>query len=78
MSDFVKVNRDCAEKIVDYIISNEHCFIVEEIDNYQNFYDWAEFVLEHTVYGAAMKMNFSYLSNAEMMRDLREIWSAHA
>lgn len=78
MSDLIKVNRDCAEKIVDYIISNEHCFVVEEIANYQNFYDWKEFVLEHTVYGAAMKLNFNYFSDSEMIRDLREIWDTNA
>ena len=78
MSDFIKVNRDCAEKIVDYIISNEHCFIVEEIANHQTFHDWKDFVLEHTVYGAAIKLNFNYLSEDEMIRDLRETWDTHA
>lgn len=78
MSDFIKVNRDCAEKIVDYIISNEHCFIVEEIANHQTFHDWKDFVLGHTVYGAAMKIQFADFSNAEMIRDLRGIWDTHA
>lgn len=78
MSDFVKVDRVSAEKIVDYIISNEHCFVVEEIANYKTFDDWKKFVLEHTVYGAAMKINFNYVSDSEMIRDLRETWETHA
>ena len=77
MSDFIKVDRNSAEKIVDYIISNEHCFVVEEIECCQTFHDWKDFVLEHTVYGAAMKIQFADFSNAEMIRDLREIWDAH-
>jgi hypothetical protein len=78
MSDFIKVDRNSAEKIVDYIISSEHCFVVEQINDYQTFHDWKDFVLEHTVYGAAMKMNFNYLSEDEMIRDLREIWDTYA
>lgn len=73
-----KKTQDAIEKIVDYVISSEHCFVVEEIANYETFYDWADFVLERTVYGAAMKLNFSYLSDSEMIRDLREIWDTHA
>ena len=78
MSDFVKVDRRQAEKIIEYIISNEHCFVVEQIANHQTFYDWMDFVLEDTAYGAAMKMNFNYLSEDEMIRDLREIWDTYA
>ena len=78
MSDFINLDRNSAEKIVDYIINNEHCFVVEEIANHQTFHDWADFVLERTVYGAAMKIQFADFSNAEMIRDLREIWDTHA
>lgn len=73
-----KKTQDAIEKIVDYVISTEHCFVVEKIADYQNFYDWKEFVLEHTVYGAAMKLNFNYFSDSEMIRDLRETWDTHA
>ena len=78
MSDFIKVDRNSAEKIVDYIISSEHSFVVEEIECCQTFHDWKDFVLEHTVYGAAMKLKFYYLSEDEMIRDLRETWDTHA
>lgn len=78
MFNLVEVDRNSGEKIVDYIISNEHCFVVEEIANHQTFHDWKDFVLEHTVYGAAMKMNFNHLSEDEMIRDLREIWDTYA
>lgn len=37
-----------------------------------------DFVLGHTVYGAAMKIQFADFSNAEMIRDLRGIWDTHA
>lgn len=74
MLDFIEVDRNSAEKILDYIISNEYSFIVDKIDSYQSFYDWKDFVLEHTVYGAAMKINANYSSEDKMIRDLRETW----
>jgi hypothetical protein len=60
-------NCDLAETIrrmVNYTINNEHTFVVEEIDNFETFQEWKKFVLDNTVYGQAVKVRFSIVSDA--------------
>lgn len=64
-------------RMVDYTINNEHAFVVEEIDNFETFQEWKDFVLDDTVYGQAMKVQFANVSDAELYRTLVEIWDAH-
>lgn len=65
------------EKLVDYVINNEYVFIIEEIANYETFDEWKDFVLNETAYGAALKIQFSNLSESEMIRDLVQDWDKH-
>jgi len=64
-------------RMVDYTINNEHVFVVEEIGNFETFQEWKDFVLDDTVYGQAMKVQFANVSDAELNRTLVEIWDAH-
>jgi len=64
-------------RMVDYTINNEHAFVVEEIDNFETFQEWKKFVLDDTVYGQAMKVQFANVSDAELNRSLVEIWDQH-
>lgn len=63
--------------MVDYIIDSEHVFIVEEIGSFETFQEWKEYVLDDTVYGQALKVQFSNVSEAELNRSLSEIWDFH-
>jgi len=64
-------------RMVDYTINNEHAFVVKEVDNFETFQEWKEFVLDDTVYGQAMKVQFANFSDAELNRSLAEIWDQH-
>lgn len=65
------------EKLVDYVINNEYAFIIEEIANYETFDEWKDFALNDSVYGAALKIQFSNVSESEMIRDLVQDWDKH-
>ena len=65
------------DALVDYVLSSEYSFIVEEMTQYSSFEDWRDYVLSETVYGAANVIAFQNVSNSEMERDLRELWEAH-
>jgi hypothetical protein len=65
------------ERMVDYIINNEHTFVVEEIGSFELFLEWKKFVLDDTVYGQALKIQFANVSDAELNRTLAEIWDQH-
>jgi hypothetical protein len=64
-------------RMTDYVINNEHTFVVEEIGGFENFQEWKEYVLDDTVYGQAMKVQFANVSDAELNRTLVEIWDQH-
>jgi hypothetical protein len=65
------------DKIVDYVINNEYIFVIEEMASYETFDEWKNFVLNDSVYGAALKIQFSNLSESEMIRDLEQDWEKH-
>ena len=69
---------DSLDALVDYALSSEYSFIVEEIQNRSSFEEWSSYVLSETVYGAANVLAFQNVSNSEMLRDLRELWEAHS
>jgi hypothetical protein len=52
-------------------------FPVEEIDNLETFQQWKDFVLDDTVYGQAMKVQFANISDVELYRTLVEIRDEH-
>jgi hypothetical protein len=64
-------------KIVDYVISHEYIFVIEEMASYETFDEWKNFVLNDSVYGAALKIQFSNFSETEMIRDLEQDWEKH-
>ena len=64
-------------RMVDYIIDSEHVFIVEQINSFETFQEWKEYVLDDSVYGQALKVQFSNVSEAELNRSLSEIWDFH-
>lgn len=64
-------------RMTDYVINNEHTFVVEEIGSFETFQEWKEYVLDDTVYGQALKVQFANVSDAEMNRTLVEIWDQH-
>lgn len=73
----IKSMIESLEKLVDYVINNEYVFIIEQIANYETFDEWKDFVLNDSVYGAALKIQFSNVSESEMIRDLVQDWDKH-
>jgi len=69
---------DALDALVDYALSSEFSFIVEEMQNCSSFEEWSSYVLSETVYGAANVLAFQNVSSSEMLRDLRELWEAHS
>jgi hypothetical protein len=69
---------DALDALVDYALSSEFSFIVEEMQNCSSFEEWSSYVLSETVYGAATVLAFQNVSDSEMLRDLRELWEAHS
>jgi hypothetical protein len=69
---------DALDALVDYALSSEFSFIVEEMQRYSSFEEWSSYVLSETVYGAANVLAFQNVSDSEMLRDLRELWEAHS
>ena len=69
---------DALDALVDYALSSEFSFIVEEMQNCSSFEEWSSYVLSETVYGAANVLAFQNASDSEMLRDLRELWEAHS
>ena len=69
---------DALDALVDYALSSEYSFIVEEMQNCSSFEEWSSYVLSETVYGAANVLAFQNVSSSEMLRDLRELWEAHS
>ena len=65
------------DKIVDYVINNEYIFVIEEMASYETFDEWKNFVLNDSVYGAALQIKFSDFSESEMIRDLEQDWEKH-
>lgn len=69
---------EALDALVDYALSSEYSFIVEEMQNCSSFEEWSSYVLSETVYGAANVLAFQNVSDSEMLRDLRELWEAHS
>ncbi len=69
---------DALDALVDYALSSEFSFIVEEMQRCSSFEEWSSYVLSETVYGAANVLAFQNVSDSEMLRDLRELWEAHS
>jgi len=65
---------DAIDAVVDYTLSAEYDFVVELMNQYEQFEQWAEYVLSETVYGAVNILAFRNNSDGEMMRDLEELW----
>jgi hypothetical protein len=65
---------DALDVLVEYTLQEEYDFAREEMNRHDNFEDWAKFILSETIYGAASVVAFRNNSEAEMMRDLRQIW----
>ena len=63
--------------MTDYVINNEHTFVVEEIGGFDTFEKWKEYVLGDTLYGQALKVQHANVSDAELNRTLAEIWDKH-
>jgi hypothetical protein len=64
-------------RMIDYIISNEHTFVVKKVDGFATFEEWKEYVLDDTLYGQALKVQHSNVSDFELNRSLVEIWDEH-
>jgi hypothetical protein len=69
---------DALDALVDYALSSEFSFIVEEMQRCSSFEEWSSYVLSETAYGAASVLAFKNASDSEMLRDLRELWDAHS
>ena len=69
---------DALDALVDYALSSEYSFIVEEMQNCSSFEEWSSYVLSETVYAAANVLAFQNVSDSEMLSDLRELWEAHS
>jgi hypothetical protein len=69
---------DALDALVDYALSSEFSFIVEEMQSCSSFEEWSSYVLSETIYGAANVLAFQNVSDSEMLRDLRELWEAHS
>lgn len=65
---------DAIDALVDYTLTAEYDFALELMNQYEQFDPWAEQVLSETIYGAVYILAFRNNSDAEMMRDLRELW----
>ena len=65
---------DAIDAVVDYTLTAEYDFAVELMNQYEKFEPWAEHVLSETIYGAVNILAFRNNSDAEMMRDLKEMW----
>lgn len=65
---------EALESVIAYTLENEHEFITEEIERFESFEEWAEYVLHETVYGCANIVAFRNSSDAEMMKDLKQVW----
>lgn len=65
---------DAIDALVDYTLTAEYDFAVELMNQHEQFEQWAEHVLSETIYGAVNILAFRNNSDAEMMRDLKELW----
>lgn len=65
---------DAINAVVDYTLTAECDFAVELMNQHEKFEPWAEHVLSETIYGAVIVLAFRDNSDAEMIRDLGELW----
>jgi hypothetical protein len=68
---------DAIEALIDYTLTAKYDFAVELMNQHEQFDPWAEQLLSETIYGAVNILAFRNNSDAEMMRDLKELWDAN-
>jgi hypothetical protein len=60
-------------QMVDFILYSNYKDITLEIGRFDSFHAWKEFILERSLYGAAIKVEFAG-SDAELNSTLAAIW----
>ena len=66
---------DSLNFVAEHVIATEYSYVVDMIGSFPNCYDWIDWVLTETAYGAATIVAFRNCSNAEIKRDLEQIYT---
>lgn len=61
--------------LAEHVIATEYSFVVDMIGSCSSCADWCDWVLKETAYGAATIVAFRNCSDAEIKRDLEQLWS---
>lgn len=60
--------------VAEHVIATEYGYVVDMIGSFSSCNDWTDWVLTETAYGAATIVAFRNCSNAEIKRDLAQVW----
>lgn len=63
--------------LIDYTLATEKSCAIEEMLRFSSFDDWAAYILSDTIYGCALIVLLADFSDAELHRELRELWDTH-